>query len=344
MYFCHFRIKMDADKQTWTVAVRVDGEQRILDVTKHTTCNDVIITTMNDKHSEYFITETSNGVEHILKRKNKVLKIFRSMNKDGFLSLRKTNSQTSKGSCYSRAFGKLKEMRAIVKQFQSTHTEKKECPVSEANRNNADTKLNMYKDKSVDQFTQENDISQLNRGKLDIMKRFLNDVETNMNDYRTAEIERYIPHIRQQGEGMETGSALCSRSRGDGTSHDESFFFSFTKDTTCIYLGSLTEQSDEVDTTYGTDFNAAFLEDTDSVLGDESDFSIDELDMNIVVDANNSGEEHRNDIMKKLFSKSNLSTRYADDKAVESFMQTMLEQSDDDEGVSSMSSDTGSSR
>ena len=332
---------MGKDKQTFRIVVQIGGEQKLLHISNQTTCGDVIKMVSTD--SRYELTETLNGIERILNRKCKMLKVF---DKTGFLSIRRPGKQVTKRPCIGHALRKLKEMRTLVKNFKSPQHEKKDSSVLQVNHNVSDNKQHMYRDKSIDELTQTHKTCKLNKGKLDIMKRFLNDCDSHMNNSISSRHDLELCLIREDGDG-DSGTPKCPRTRGDGASYDESFFSSFTQYNTCIDLGPLEESSDDVNdkTTEILDFNTAFVEDRDSLLDDSgSDVSIDEHEINIIENTEDSDTNNKYEIMKKLFSKEDLTKWFADDDTIESFMKTVVEQdSESDEGVSSLSSDNGGS-
>ena len=335
---------MGKEEKIFRTVVQVNGEQKLLYITNQTTCGDTIKMITTD--SRHKTAETSNGIERISDLKCKISKVALSVLKDGFLSISKSKQTVTRRPLIERAFRKLKGIRTLVKPSASSQQERIDSSVLQVNHNVSDNKQHMYRDKSIDELTQTHKTCKLNKGKLDIMKRFLDDCDSHMNNSMSSRHDLELCLTREDGDG-DSGTPKCPRTRGDGASYDESFFSLFTQYITCMDLGHLEESSDDVNsiTTEILDFNTVFVEDSDSLLDDSgSDFSIDEHEINIFENREDGDTNNKYEIMKKLFSKEDLTKWFAGNDTIESFMLTVREQdSESDEGVSSLSSDNGGS-
>ena len=279
------------------IVVQLHGRViNVPDLTRFTTCDDVVEMVLYDSaeiSSSYGIYESSCGIERRLSGRESIVKVVRSwgVDKKKFrLVVRKTENVNHNVATAAHARRKLQKMRVE----QARRAENKER-TTRANLNK-DSKKEM-KSKVILTSTTGSRIKK-NRGKMDLMKRFLKDV------------------ITQQGKS-DCVSRLPLRTVGDGC--------------------------DDVNVVNKYD---VVMNDSESAFDDASDCSsVCDLERNILEHEMDGDSACSADIkvdntvlkcekIRRMFSGSDVTNSGPDseDADMESFMKTVVYESDSDEG------------
>ena len=319
-------------------------------VTRHTTCDDVIEMVFYNapKSGEsYAIFESSYGVERMLYGKESVLKCVRSWGVEHSrftLVLRKLDNIKPSMATLSKARRKLRKIRSQNAKLSAYSAGNNNT--IQANCDNLNNKI--MKDKNIENLER---MPQRERsGKLGILKRFLSDVVLNTK--------------RQRKEKQLPSPVMLHRTPGDGcemnTSSNE------PQDTTCnetlrrynSYMNAAFVDFD--DTNDGTtqamldnaELESAFEDysDTDSVCELERNIlelsqsdceDIDEFESDIEDRFSFSGAENtviKCERIRNMFNKAQVDELDDGDDDMESFMKSLVYDSESDEGVSSLGS------
>ena len=192
-----------ANKQE-TVIVNFN-EQKICiqEVTRYTTCDDVIEmlfykSSKSGESDSYALFESSYGVERMLYGKESVLKVIRSWGseKNNFtLVLREVDNIKSNMATLSQARRKLRKLKAQNAKLLPSAADNN---TFQANLNNFNNKT--VKDKEIDSL--KKDVKE-QYGKLGILKRFLSDVVLHKKKEMKEVPESRMP-FRLPGDGCNT--------------------------------------------------------------------------------------------------------------------------------------------
>ena len=312
-------------------------------VTRHTTCDDVIemVFYNTSKSAEsYAIFESSCGVERMLYGKESVLKIIRSwgVEQNSFtLVLRELDNVKSNMATLSKARRKLRIMRSQNAKLDNN--------TIQANRDNLNNKT--MKDKNLENL--EKMQKRARSGKLGILKRFLSDV---------------VLHSKKQIKESKS-SDMVDRTPGDGC---DASIIEKQRNTTLnnsrrrhnSYMNAAFLDCDnDNDTTLVTckldndDLESAFEDysDTDSV--GELERNIVDISLSDCVDKTElesdsegqysfSGAENtviECERIRDIFNTAQIDEHDNGDADMESFMKTLVYDSEYDEGLSSLDSD-----
>ena len=326
------------------VIVNVDGQSMATEgVTRYTTCDDVIEMVFYNNPVDtdsYALFESSCGVERMLYGKDSVLKVMRSWGADQnsfTLLARKVDNVKSNMATLSQARRKLRKIRSLNANVFSSKVNNRTVL---ANLNKpCDKALN---NKNIDNVTAANDEDK--QTKVGLLKRFLSDVMLQ----------------KKKQTNKKSSSRLAARTPGDGCYDNE------CKNERQEPIGF--EQEKEPLRRHNSYLNAAFVETDDTVDGDDTDIdnldladesysendSICELERNICEmsesdtdECDSSDNESRDNTVIKceriidLFRKAAISDddTETEDDCMESFMKTVIEYADSDEGIGSLDSD-----
>ena len=325
------------------VIVNVDGQSMATEgVTRYTTCDDVIEMVFYNcpvNTDSYALFESSCGIERMLYGKDSVLKAMRSWGADQnsfTLLARKVDNVKSNMATLSQARRKLRKIRSLNANVFS----------SKVNNRTVLANLNKPCDKALNNKDIDN-VTPANETKVGLLKRFLSDVMLQ----------------KKKQTNKRSSSRLATRTSGDGC-YDE------CKNERQEPIGI--EQEKEPLRRHNSYLNAAFVETDDTVDGDDTDIdnldladesysendSICELERNICEmsesdtdecdSSDNEGPfcETENTVIKceriiDLFRKVAVSDddTETEDDYMESFMNTVIEYADSDEGIGSLDSD-----
>ena len=318
-------------------------------VTRHTTCDVVIeMVFYNTSKSveSYAIFESSRGVERMLYGKESVLKIVRSwgVEQNSFtLVLRELDNIRSNMATLSKARRKLRKMRSQNAKLDNN--------TIQANRDNLDNKT--MKDKNIENLEKMQRREQ--SGKLGILKRFLSDVVLHKTKQR-KEIQSAVMVERTAGDGCDESIIKSNTVEMNNTSSVQQQNAAFTETfRRCnSYMNAAFVDCDDIDT-------LAIEDDLDSAFDDYSDTdSLCELERNIIeislsdcedVTELNSDSENQysfscaeNTVIKcekirDMFNTAQNDEHDNGDDDMESFMKTLVYDSEHDEGFSSLDSD-----
>ena len=318
-------------------------------VTRHTTCDDVIeMVFYNTSKSveSYAIFESSRGVERMLYGKESVLKIVRSwgVEQNSFtLVLRELDNIRSNMATLSKARRKLRKMRSQNAKLDNN--------TIQANRDNLDNKT--MKDKNIENLEKMQRREQ--SGKLGILKRFLSDVVLHKTKQR-KEIQSAVMVERTAGDGCDESIIKSNTVEMNNTSSVQQQNAAFTETfRRCnSYMNDAFVDYDDIDTlAIEDDLDSAFddYSDTDSVC--ELERNIIEISLSDCEDATelNSDSENQysfscaeNTVIKcekirDMFNTAQNDEHDNGDDDMESFMKTLVYDSEHDEGLSSLDSD-----
>ena len=357
------------------VIIDFNGQKTCIEgVTRYTTCDDVIeivfyhLSATVDA-SSYAVFESSYGVERMLYGKESVLKIMRSWGADRSsftLLLRKVDNIRSKIPTISRAKRKLQQIRS--------HNSNKATAVT----GNSTIKANLNKSchkiaKTKDIENADNKNEKDRHTKLSLLKRFLNDVMFQTKTLtKKGSRSQMVP--RTPGDGCSARSDRhCNDSRTESLTYEGPFvcLCQLSEDEVDMTEENYLQRHNsylnaafvEADDSCNPSFYALNESSDESAFEDESDIdSIGEHERNIDeysdVDFENSDDDSDSDsdgpfcianntVIKcariiDLFCKGEKYEGETNDEDIDmdSFMNTLVCDSDTDEGLSSLDSDT----
>ena len=284
-------------------------------VTRFTTCDDVkemMLYRSTENSQCYSLYESRHGAVRQLYGKESVLKIIRSWgaNKKKFqLHLRKTDNAIAIVPSASQVKQKTQKMRMLSRADSVVSK-------SEAIRNNLEKgHVKKFKSKVIETAPTANRIRR-NRGKMDLMKRFLHDVMSQKeNQTRIDPLSRSLLRTPADGNGDASKS-------GDGIvdAHKEDIV-NFVSDPESAFEDDSASECSSV-----CDLERNILEhDMESVSDDcSADRPCGDFDNTVL----------KTERIRKLFSGSDIACSGPDseDADMESFMKTIICESDSDEG------------
>ena len=332
---------METDRK---VIVNVNNQNIAIEgVTRYTTCDDVIEMVFYNypvDSDSYALFESSYGVERMLHGKDSVLKVMRSWGADQnsfTLLARKVDNVRSNMATLSQARRKLRKIRSLNENALSPKVGNRTIM---ANLNKSCVKV--LNNKDIDNVTPANNKDK--QTKVGLLKRFLSDVMLQ----------------KKKQTNKRPSSRLATRTPGDGCYDNEGQ----NGRQEPIERGFMRRHNSYL--------NAAFVEGEDTVNGDvididnvdltdesdSEDDSVCELERNICEmsesdsdecdSSDNEGPfcETENTVIKceriiDLFRKVAISDddTETEDDHMESFMNTIIDYADSDEGISSLDSD-----
>lgn len=334
-------------KELTSVTISFNGEDLHLNVSRSTTCDDVIKmvntkTASTNKMKCFGIFESAFGVQRMLSGQTKVVKQMRSWganSKNFSLELKEVDMVKSKMASLSRARTKLQRLRSLLMKHE-LKTDQKFATylVDNMNSNQVDKKKKLYNknitvlEKSVES-AQPND---LKREKL--LKKFLNE---SIDHKKLCDTEMDLP-ARTLGDGsdeLDSDLHLSERRGGDGEEMNASFLNTGFITLNHIANNTITEMEDDLNDCVIYDDDETFSHEDEKTFEEDSDYeSVDELEKNVV----ESFSETRNTDLtniKRMFSNDDLNAKITDDDLLESFMNTFVKDDDSDEGMNSAESD-----
>ena len=316
-------------------------------VTRYTTCDDVIEMVFYNTSKSVetcAIFESSCGVERMLYGQERILKIVRSwgVEQNSFtFVLRELDNIKSNMATLSKARRKLRKMRSQNAKLENN--------TIQANRDNLNNKT--MKDKNIENL--EKMQKRERSGKLGILKRFLGDV---------------VLHKTKQRKGMQ--SAVMARTPGDGC--DASIIQSNTVELNTSALEQQNVTFNDSLRHCNSYMNAAFVDcDDTTVIALEDDFestfedysdadSVCELERNIldisfsdcedITELESDSDDQYSfcgadnaviecEIIRDMFNTAQVNGLDDVDDDMESFVKTLVYDSEHDEGLSSLDSD-----
>ena len=317
-------------------------------VTRYTTCDDVIeMVFYNTSKSveSYAIFESSRGVERMLYGKESVLKIVRSwgVEQNSFtLVLRELDNIRSNMATLSKARRKLRKMRSQNAKLDNN--------TIQVNRDNLNNKT--MKDKNIENL--EKMQKRERSGKLGILKRFLSDVVLHKTKQR-KEIQSTVM-TRTPGDGCDASKMQSNTVEMNNTSSVQQQNAAFTETfRRCnSYMNAAFVDCDDIDTlAIEDDLDSAFddYSDTDSVC--ELERNIIEISLSDCEDAtglNSDSDDQYSfscaentvikcEMIRDMFNTAQIDKQDNGDDDMESFMKTLVYDSEYDEGLSSLDSD-----
>ena len=319
-------------------------------VTRHTTCDDVIEMVFYNapKSGEsYAIFESSYGVERMLYGKESVLKCVRSWGVEHncfTLVLRKLDNIKSSMATLSKARRKLRKIRSQNAKLSAYSAGNNNT--IQANCDNLNNKI--MKDKNIENL--EKMPERERSGKLCILKRFLSDVVLNSKRQRK---EKQLPSSvmlhRTPGDGCEMNTS--SKEPQDTTfnetlrrynSYMNAAFVDFddtNDETTHAMLDNAELESafeDYSDTDSVSELERNILELSHSDSQDLDEFESDSEDRFSLSGAENTFIKCER--IRNMFNKAQVDDLDDGDDDMESFMKSLVYDSESDEGVSSIGS------
>ena len=293
----------------------------------------------------YAIFESSRGVERMLYGKESVLKIVRSwgVEQNSFtLVLRELDNIRSNMATLSKARRKLRKMRSQNAKLDNN--------TIQVNRDNLNNKT--MKDKNIENL--EKMQKRERSGKLGILKRFLSDVVLHKTKQR-KEIQSTVM-TRTPGDGCDASKMQSNTVEMNNTSSVQQQNAAFTETfRRCnSYMNAAFVDCDDIDT-------LAIKDDLDSAFDDYSDTdSVCELERNIIeislsdcedaTGLNSDSDDQYSfscaentvikcEMIRDMFNTAQIDKQDNGDDDMESFMKTLVYDSEYDEGLSSLDSD-----
>ena len=319
-------------------------------VTRYTTCDDLIeMVFYNTSKSveSYAIFESSCGVERMLYGKERILKIVRSwdVEQNSFtLVLRELDNIKSNMATLSKARRKLRKMRSQNAKLDNN--------TIQANRDNLNNKT--MKDKNIENL--EKMQRRERSGKLGILKRFLSDAVLHSKKQR-KEIQSVVMIDRTPGDGCDA-NIIQSNTGELNTSALEQLNVTFNDSLRHCnsYMNAAFVDCDDTDVhviALEDDIESAFEDysDADSVCGLERnivDISLSDCEDITELESDNEGKytfcsaEHtviEHERIRDMFNTAQIDEHDNGDEGMQSFMKTLVYDSEHDEGLSSLDSD-----
>ena len=343
---------METANYSKSLIIDVNGQKITIEgVTRYTTCDDVIEMVFYNYPMDtdsYALFESLYGVERMLYGKENVLKVVRSWGADRnsfTLLARKVDNVKSNMATLSQARRKLRKIRSLNAKALSSEVDNRTI---QANLNKSCNKtVNV---KNIENATPANEKDK--HTKLGLLKRFLSDV---MLQKKKQENKRSRSRLatRTPGDGCYDSTGYNERQPPEGNEHEREFLTRHNS-----FLNDAFVEGDETRNSDATDNNIIDL-------GDESGFedeSICELERNICeMSESDSDEQNESDFSDNegpfcdadntvikceriidMFRKAELSDYdiVKEDDYLESFMNTLVYNSDSDEGMGSLESDS----
>ena len=337
--------------------VNFDGQTLcVKGVTRHTTCDDVIEMVFYNTSKaveSYAIFESSCGVERMLYGKESVLKIIRSwgVEQNSFtLVLRELDNIRSNMATLSKARRKLRKMRSQNAKLDNN--------TIQANRDNLNHKT--MKDKNIENLEKMQKREQ--SGKLGILKRFLSDVVLHSKKQR-KEIQSAVMVERTPGDGCDSSiiksNTLETKNKPSEKQQNTTLNDSSRRHNSYMNAAFL-DYDDNNDTTLvveckldNDDLESAFEDysDTDSVCELERNIlEISLSDCEDITELESYSEDQYSfcgaentviecERIRDIFNKAQVDEHDNGDDDMESFMKTLVYDSEHDEGLSSLDSD-----
>ncbi|KAL4228829.1 hypothetical protein ACF0H5_011869 [Mactra antiquata] len=333
------------------VAILIDGRRHQLEVTKKTTCCDVIKIATND-HKSYEIREIRGDIEKVLPRNTKLLKQIRTwgINRQEYsLELKMVaDKRKPKMAKLDRARETINRLKSMLKSTDTKIYEKQYEDILNNLDKNSYTDKQYEKNITVIRELNENNTDNMkpvHKGKIDLMNRYLRDIR--MADALNTNIDTEN-EMRVVEDGLEVDVSEAT----DSDDLDEAFITQSSL--TCIEeLSNINDDLNEcrlystVNELYDDDNKNGdtYDDDDDDDDDDESAFedisdcsSVCELDRNITVENFNNTVIKMNEL-KAAFSDGDLNRRIVEDSLLNSFMNTVINDGESDEGLSSLDSD-----
>ena len=354
-----FYLQMEIDSFSNNITIDVNGQKMSIDgVSRYTTCDDVIEMVFYNRPvnvDSYAVFESSCGVDRMLYGKESILKVVRSWGagRSSFtLMVKKVENVKTNMSTLSQVRRKL---RKLPSQNVNALPPKQLSNTIQANLNKTGHKLDIS-DKDIETTYPANEKEK--NSKLDLLKRFLNDVMS----------------YKKNEKKLRSTSRMTRRTPGDGcTGSPENQWYktSESESLSChiSYLNAaFVEGDDMTDSDSETDDKPLDMMDQTSITSENEsvfeDDSICELERNIEemsdIDSGNPSDLEFSDnegpfcdtettVIKceriiDFFRKSEKhgAESETDDDYMKSFMNTVVYDSDSDEGMSSLDSDISS--
>ena len=338
---------MDTANYSKSLIIDVNRQKICIEgVTRYTTCDDVIEMVFYNYSVDtdsYALFESSYGVERMLYGKENVLKVVRSWGADRnsfTLLARKVDNVKSNMATLSQARRKLRKIRSQNANAVSSEVDNRTI---QANLDKPCNKTINVKD--IENATPSNEKDKHTR--LGLLKRFLSDV---MLQKKKQKNKRSMSRLatRTPGNGCYDSTEYNGRQSPDGIEYEREFLTLHNS-----YLNAAFVEGDDTTNSDTTENNIIDL-------GDESTFedeSICELERNICeMSESDSDEQNESDfsdnegpfcdaditVIIDMFRKTELSDDGIENKDdyMESFMNTLVYNSDSDEGMGSLESDS----
>ena len=338
---------MEIANYSKSLIIDVNGQIMCIEgVTRYTTCDDVIEMVFYNypvDTDSYALFESSYGVERMLYGKENVLKVVRSWGADRnsfTLLAKKVDNVKSNMATLSQARRKLRKIRSLNANALSSEVDNRTI---QANLDKPCNKTINVKD--IENATPANEKNK--HTKLGLLKQFLSDV---MLQKKKQENKRSMSRLatRTPGDGCYDSTEYNGRQSPEGTEYEREFLTRHNS-----YLNAAFVEGDDTTNSDTTENNII-----DS--GDESTFedeSICELERNIYeMSESDSDELNESDfsdtegpfcdaditVIIDMFRKTELSDDgiEKEDDYMESFMNTLVYNSDSDEGMGSLESDS----
>ena len=334
-------------EHTRSIIVNVNGQKvSIKRVTRYTTCDDVIEIVFYNypvNTDSYALFESSYGVERMLYGKESVLKVVRSWGTDQnnfTLLVRKVDNVKSNMATVSQARRKLRKIRLLNAKPLSSEVDNRTI---QANLNNSCNKTLHVKD--IENITPTNEKDK--HTELGLLKRFLSDVML-QKKRQTIKKSRSRLGTRTPADGCYDNREQNERKSAEGVEQEKEFLRRHNS-----YLNAAFVECGDTTENDTTDCDSIYFD-------DESDFendSIGELERNICKMSESDIESHSSDSEDPFCNSENTvikceriidmfrraeSSEYGsetDDDHLESFMNTLVYNSDSDVGMGSVESD-----
>ena len=348
---------MENAKFSRSLIVIVNGQRKCIEgVTRYTTCDDVIEMVFYNcpvDTDSYALFESSYGVERMLYGKESVLKVVRSWSADrnSFkLLARKVNNVKFNMATVSQARRKLHKIRSLNANALSTEVDN--CTI-QAN-------LNKHCNKTINVKDIENAILAHEKDKytkLGLLKRFLSDIMLQKKKQANKRSRSGLT-TRTPGDGCYDNAESQDRQSPAGTEHERHFIRRHNSYLNAAFVEgdtTLSDANDSLDDTNGSvDFDNERASEEESICElernvcemSESDSDARDNDSD---SSDNEGPfcEHDNTVIKceriiDIFRKAEISSVDNDneDEYLESFMNTLVYNSDSDEEMGSLDSDS----
>ncbi|KAL4228422.1 hypothetical protein ACF0H5_011469 [Mactra antiquata] len=335
-------------KEEIFVPLIVNGTRHQLGVTKKTTCSDVIKMATSDLKN-YEICEIHAGNEKILPRNTKLLKQIRvwGINRLEYsLKLKMvTDKRKSKIAKLGRAKETLNRLKSMLKNSDTKINEKNYDDILNNLDKKSSTSKQYEKNVTVIQELNVNNVDivkPMYKGKLELMNRYLRDIRVNDALIANVDAEKEIDEDCAEANNSETF---------DSDYLDDAFLTqpSFTRDddlddvnddlNECLIYDPLNDPLDD-DCNSSDENNNEDDENNESAFEDISDCSsVCEHDRNIAMEDLSTILLKMNDL-KAAFSDGDLNQRITEDSLLNSFMNTVINDNESDEGLSSLDSDS----
>ena len=343
---------METTNYSKSLIIDVNGQKMCIEgVTRYTTCDDVIEMVFYNYPMDtdsYALFESSYGVERMLYGKESVLKVMRSWGADRnsfTLFARKVDNVIFNIATLSQARRKLRKIRSLNTKALS----------SEVDNRTFQANMNKSFDKTVNVKDIENATPALEKDKhtkLGLLKQFLSDVMLQKKKQANKRSRSRLA-TRTPGDGCYDNTEYNGRQSPEGIEYEREFLRRHNS-----YLNAAFVEGDDTTNSDTTDNNISHLGD-ESTLEDES---ICDLERNVCeMSECDSDEQNESDLSDNegpfcdsdntvikcekiidMFRKAELSDDdiEKEDDYLESFMNTLVYNSDSDEGMGSLESDS----